>query len=330
MRIPLKNVHLSHTNTSLNADFLSPVTKKSVQLSDPVEKTSFSEILATSTPATKNIKTICNEGEDGENEANFSDILKPTSIHLLTPQKLNDYDIKNDSKDAVHVLNKLSLNDLSVHSKTDAEQISFRNAIESNQSNILCCDNSKALINLSLKDNETPTKNSIKEQNESANIVLPENKENISERNESLVPKITFRKRIKFNDVPMKNVRQPLVKNIQETLHRQRVTFNDEPEKNVRETLHRQRVTFNDEPEKNVRETLRKQRVTFGDEPKKNVGFTELSDVHDLTNRTIELSHNASQQLLIIKSGKWRRTIYDIRKSKLACKFLNRGRTFET
>lgn len=54
--------------------------------------------------------------------------------------------------------------------------------------------------------------------------------------------------------------------------------------------------------------------------PKKTVGFVQNCDIHELTNNTIDLSHDPSQKL-IIKSGKWRRTIYEIRKSKLTCEY---------
>lgn len=276
VRIPLEALHLSHTDASWNVDFSSVATKKSVQALDPVTEASFSHLI-TSTPAAKNIKSIRNEGE---NEANVSNILQTTSTQLLTPQKVDNCDIQNKSKEAVQVSNKLSLNDFS---EIDAKQKSLMSATERNQSVIVCCDKSLSIINSPqpLKDNKTPNINSIKDQNDSVHVVLSENKESITEQNEASAPKITFRKR-----------------------------------------LYGQKVKFDAVPEKNVRKTLRGQRITFGDVPKKNVGFTKVCDVHELTDRTIELSHNASQKLFI-KSGKWRRTIYDIRKSKLACKFFN-------
>lgn len=63
-----------------------------------------------------------------------------------------------------------------------------------------------------------------------------------------------------------------------------------------------------------------RQTLQIDDVPKKNVGFMDNCDIHELTNKTIELSHDITQKLFI-KSGKWRRTIYEIRKSKLACEF---------
>lgn len=315
----MPGVRFAQQSFSSSIDFASPLPKRPAQLLDTLAAASFTNLL-TSTPAVKSNKNLCNENGMHDNDANFSNILKTSGIQLMSPLKIGYYNSKNNSDEAVHSLNNLSLDDdsdcqlldaHSSHDETNIKQKSLQHAHvglrqnqqenDNSQFEIIVCDNSsKALNSPSIDDNTINVLNS-----SHTNGVL------------NSTPPLEGTKSLSKNSIKdQTHVNRDASSENKENVAEQNQSFG-------KKVTFRKRKTLSDGEK--PRKTLDLQTA-----PKKSVGFTQVCDrIHELTNRTIELSQNVSHKLFM-KSGKWRRTIYDLRKSKLACKFYSSYTIFLT